>query len=404
MSPTAPLQVLTVSELNRQAKRLLEGRFTPVWIEGEISDFVHHTSGHMYFTLKDDSSQIAVVMFAGVNSALPFRPANGQQVLARGNVTLYAPRGQYQLVAENLYPAGAGELWLQLEALKERLRAEGLFDPDRKQPLPTFARRIGVITSPTGAAVQDIINVVGRRAPHTSLVIRPTLVQGDRAQADLVAALEDFGAWGQVDVVIIARGGGSLEDLWPFNGEELVRAVVACPLPTVSAVGHETDTTLCDLAADVRAPTPSAAAELVAVDRAGYLQYLDERLVALEGVMERKFRNLHRELELARERYAFRLPLVQIDRQRERLSRQAVQLGHLAQQFLSHQRELLSGPAARLAALDPRQVLDRGFALVTDQATGQVVTRQHQLRQRQGLDLQFADGGAAVEVTALKKD
>ncbi|MCH8836569.1 MAG: exodeoxyribonuclease VII large subunit [Candidatus Marinimicrobia bacterium] len=179
MSSTSSLQVLTVSELNRQAKRLLEGQLSLVWIEGEISDFTHHSSGHMYFALKDDRSQISVVMFAGTNAALPFRPANGQKVLARGNVTLYEPRGQYQLVAQNMYPAGAGELWLQFEALKEQLRGEGLFDAERKRPLPGFPRRIGVITSPTGAAVQDIINVVARRAPQVTLVVRPTLKSGE---------------------------------------------------------------------------------------------------------------------------------------------------------------------------------------------------------------------------------
>ena len=404
MSSTSSLQVLTVSELNRQAKRLLEGQLSLVWIEGEISDFTHHSSGHMYFALKDDRSQISVVMFAGTNAALPFRPANGQKVLARGSVTLYEPRGQYQLVAQNMYPAGAGELWLQFEALKEQLRGEGLFDAERKRPLPGFPRRIGVITSPTGAAVHDIINVVARRAPQVTLVVRPTLVQGEGAPADLVAALQEFEEWGAVELVIIARGGGSLEDLWAFNTEELVRAVAECTLPIVSAVGHETDITLCDLVADVRAPTPSAAAELVAVEREGYLQYLDERLLTLDAALERVLRDLRRQLEQVRQRHVFQQPLVNISLQRERLSGQLSRWGLLVRHTFGNHQELLRVPEARLAALDPRRVLERGYALVTDGATGQLVTRREQLRLKQPLGVTFADGSARVKVTELPEE
>ncbi len=404
MSSISSLQVLTVSELNRQAKRLLEGQLSLVWIEGEISDFTHHSSGHMYFALKDDRSQISVVMFAGTNAALPFRPANGQKVLARGNVTLYEPRGQYQLVAQNMYPAGAGELWLQFEALKEQLRGEGLFDAERKRPLPSFPRRIGVITSPSGAAVQDIINVVARRAPQVTLVVRPTLVQGEGAPADLVAALQEFEEWGAVELVIIARGGGSLEDLWAFNTEVLVRAVAKCTLPIVSAVGHETDITLCDLVADVRAPTPSAAAELVAVEREGYLQYLDERLLTLEAALGRVLRDLRRQLEQVRQRQVFRQPLVNISLQRERLSGQLARLGLLIRHTFGNHQELLRVPEARLAALDPRRVLERGYALVTDGATGQLVTRREQLSLKQHLGVTFADGSARVRVTELPEE
>ncbi len=404
MSSTTSLQVLTVSELNRQAKLLLEGQLSLVWIEGEISDFRHHSSGHMYFALKDDRSQISVVMFAGTNAALPFKPANGQKVLARGHVTLYEPRGQYQLVAQNLYPAGAGELWLQFEALKEQLRVEGLFDAQRKRPLPGFPRRIGVITSPSGAAVQDIINVVARRAPHVTLVVRPTLVQGEDAPADLVAALKEFEDWGAVELVIVARGGGSLEDLWAFNTEVVVRAVADCALPVVSAVGHETDTTLCDLVADVRAPTPSVAAELVAVEREGYLQYLDERLATLEAALGRVLLDLRRQLDQVRQHHILRQPLVNISLQRTRLAGQLARLGLLVRHTFGNHQELLRVPEARLAALDPRRVLERGYALVTDGATGQVVTRREQLRLKQPLGVTFADGSARVKVTELLEE
>ncbi len=404
MSTSTSLQVLTVSELNRQAKQLLERQLSLVWIEGEISDFTHHSSGHMYFALKDDRSQISVVMFAGANAALPFKPANGQKVLARGNVTLYEPRGQYQLVAQNLYPAGAGELWLQFEALKEQLRAEGLFDAQRKRPLPGFPRRIGVITSPSGAAVQDIINVLARRSPQVTLVVRPTLVQGEGAPADLVAALKEFDDWGAVELLIVARGGGSLEDLWAFNTEALVRAVADCTLPVVSAVGHETDITLCDLAADVRAPTPSAAAELVAVVREDYLQYLDERLVTMEAALGRLLRDLRRQLDQVLQRHVFRQPLVNISLQRERLNGQVARLELLVRHTFGNHQELLRVPEARLAALDPRRVLERGYALVTDGASGQLVTRREQLRLKQSLGVTFTDGSARVKVTELPEE
>lgn len=401
VSPAGPLEVFTVSELNRQARRLLESRFTPVWLEGEISNFKHHTSGHMYFALKDDRAQVAAVMFAAANRALGFSPLDGQKVLARGNITLYEARGQFQLVVQNLYPSGAGELWLAFEALKGKLQAEGLFDRDRKKPLPAFPRRIGVITSPTGAAVQDIINIITRRAPHMTLVVRPTLMQGEGAKEDIAAAVRAFDAYGHVDLVILARGGGSLEDLWPFNEEEVARAVAACRIPTLSAVGHETDLTICDLVADVRAPTPSAAAELAAGEREGYLQILDERSEAMERIILRRLGQWRQQLVGLQSRYAFRQPAVHIGRQKEQLYRQAIRLQRDMRQLVGRKTQSLRVEAARLSALSPESVLQRGFALVTDVETGQSVARRGQLQLGQALNLQFKDGSAGAEVTHL---
>ena len=402
MSPAGPLEVLSVSRLNRQAKQLLESHFAPVWVEGEISNFRHHTSGHMYFVLKDDRAELAAVMFASLNVSLPFTPASGQHVLARGNLTLYEARGQYQLVVQNLYPAGAGELWLAFEALKGRLQAEGLFDPARKKPLPAFPRRIGVVTSPVGAAVRDIIQVVGRRAPHVTLVVRPTRVQGAGAAEDIAAALEEFGAYGRVDLVIIARGGGSLEDLWAFNEEVVARAVAACPLPTLSAVGHETDTTICDLVADARAPTPSAAAELAAVDREAYLQYLDERISAVERIMRRRLRESRRQLTQVRQHYAFRRPLLVISRRKEQIQQLSGGLRLGMRNLAERKSQALGVAAAGLHALNPRGVLRRGYTIVTDDRTGRVVTRRGQLRLSQALTLHLKDGAAGVAVTRLE--
>ncbi len=403
MSPAGPLEIFTVSQLNRQARRLLESHFTPVWVEAEISNFKHHTSGHMYFVLKDDRAEMAAVMFASQNVSLTFTPASGQQVLARGNLTLYEARGQYQLAVQNLYPAGAGELWLAFEALKGKLQAEGLFDPARKRPLPVFPRRIGVITSPTGAAVRDIIQVLGRRAPHVTLVVRPTLVQGEDAAEDIVTALAEFAAYGRVDLVILARGGGSLEDLWPFNEEVVARAVAACPLPTLSAVGHETDITICDLVADLRAATPSAAAELAVEDRQGYLQLLDERVAAVERLLQRRLHDARRQLVELQQRYAFRRPLALIESWKEQLRQLAGGLRIGMSHLIEHKTQSLEVAAAGLQALNPRGVLERGYTITTDDQTGQIVVSRSQLALRQALTLHFKDGAAGVEVNRLEE-
>lgn len=403
MPPAGPLEILSVSQLNRQAKQLLESRFAPVWVEGEISNFKHHTSGHMYFVLKDDRAETAAVMFASHNVSLTFVPASGQKVLARGNLTLYEARGQYQLVVQNLYPAGAGELWLAFEALKGKLQAEGLFDPARKKSLPAFPRRIGVVTSPTGAAIRDIMQVIGRRAPHVTLVVRPTLVQGEGAAEDIAAALEEFAAYGRVDLVILARGGGSLEDLWPFNEEEVARAVAACPLPTLSAVGHETDMTICDLVADLRAPTPSAAAELAVEDREGYLQFLDERVAAVERLLLRRLEDARRQLVQIQQRYAFRQPLVLIERRKEQFQQAAGSLRLGVSRLVERKSQALEVAAAGLHALSPRGVLERGYTIVTADQTGQVVTSRSQLELRQALTLHLKDGTAGAEVTRLEE-
>lgn len=400
---TGPLEILTVAQLNRQAKQLLESHFAPIWVEGEISNFKHHHSGHMYFVLKDEQAELAAVMFVSSNVALNFSPADGQRVLARGNLTLYETRGQYQIVVQNLYPAGAGELWLAYEELKAKLQAEGLFEPSRKKPLPVFPRRIGIITSATGAAVRDIIEVIGRRAPHATLVIRPTVVQGEGAAGDIVAALQDFAAYGRVDLVILSRGGGSLEDLWPFNDERVARAVANCPLPTVSAVGHETDITICDMVADVRAPTPSATAELVIGDRDTYVQYLDDRIAILEKLLLRYLENAQQQLRHIQQRYAFRQPLVLIEREKERVDQLLIQLNKGTLHILERKAQTLAVQNSGLSALDPHAVIERGYSIVTDPTTGRVVSSLAQLVLGQALMIRLKDGSAGVEVTKLEK-
>jgi len=252
--------VYTVSRLTREIKDRLEGSFPSVRVEGEISNFRVPSSGHFYFTLKDDASQIRVVMFRSRNQSLPFAPEDGMQVRVRAGLTVYPPRGEYQLIAEWMERCGHGNLQLAFEALKQKLAAEGLFDLDRKRPLPFLPSQIGVVTSPTGAAIQDILKVLWRRYPNLSVRLCPVRVQGDQAARGIAEALRLLNDEGAAEVIIVGRGGGSLEDLWAFNEEVVARAVVASRIPVVSAVGHETDFTICDFVADLRAPTPSAAA------------------------------------------------------------------------------------------------------------------------------------------------
>ncbi len=262
-SDSSETTVLSVEQLNRQIRQLIEGELGLVWVQGEISNFKAHTSGHFYFSLKDAKSQVSAVMFRGHNSRLKFKPTDGLEVIVRGRVSVYEPRGSYQIVAEMMEPVGAGALQKAYEQLKAKLKSEGLFEASRKRPLPAIPRHIAIVTSPTGAAIRDMLNVLSRRNRGVPVTLVPTLVQGEGAAPQIVEALQKAAKLPNVDVIIIGRGGGSIEDLWAFNDEKLARAIAACPVPVISAVGHEIDFTIADFVADLRAPTPSAAAELV---------------------------------------------------------------------------------------------------------------------------------------------
>lgn len=286
MSSPPTALIFTVSRLNQTVRELLEGEMGQVWLTGEISNFSQPASGHWYFTLKDDRAQVRCAMFRNSNRRVTFAPRNGQQVLVRAALTLYEPRGEYQLVTESMQPAGDGQLQQQFEQLKQRLSAEGLFDSGHKQPLPSPARRVGVITSASGAALHDILNILRRRDPSLPVVIYPTQVQGQDAPAQIVRAIEAANRRGECDVLIVGRGGGSLEDLWSFNDERVARAIFASRLPVVSAVGHETDVTIADFVADLRAPTPSAAAELVSRNQLELARQLQSQQQRLEMAMD----------------------------------------------------------------------------------------------------------------------
>jgi exodeoxyribonuclease VII large subunit len=313
--PSASPEIWTISQLTRRVKGLLEDQIGAVWISGEISNWKLAASGHAYFTLKDAGSQIDAVMFKGSFSKLKFPPANGLEVIAHGRVTVYESRGNYQIVLDDMQPKGLGALQLAFERLKKKLEAEGLFDPAHKKPLPLLPRRIGIVTSPTGAAIRDMLNVLNRRFANVHVILCPTRVQGDGSAQEIVAAIRALDRWG-VDVMIVGRGGGSLEDLWAFNEEPVVRAVFEARTPVISAVGHEIDFTLCDFAADLRAPTPSAAAELVIQEQEALAQRIALLRKRLAKALTQRVERARHRLGLAQGSYYFKRP-AELVRQRQ---------------------------------------------------------------------------------------
>lgn len=421
--PKPPAQVLSVSELTHRVKDLLEERFPSVWVEGEVSNLRSPSSGHVYFTLKDANAQLAVVLFRGVAAKVGFKLGDGLQVIAFGDLGVYEKSGQYQLVARQLLPKGLGALQLAFEELKQRLAKEGLFDSARKRPIPALPQRIGLITSPTGAAVRDFLNVIGRRFPNVHIVINPVRVQGDGAAQEIAAAIDEFNALHAshaltLDVLVVTRGGGSLEDLWAFNEEVVARALARSQIPTISAVGHEIDFTISDFVADLRAPTPSAAAELV-------VKAKDEFARQLEQYQSRLQRDLRLRLAEVRQRfsdlaasYVFRRPTEiirqyqqQVDDYGHRLTRAAgavldaqrarvgaagdkfkllsprTRLANWRQTLGSHDRRLqgawtqhqqaarhqLGQVGAKLELLSPNATLQRGYSITLIPETGRIV-------------------------------
>ncbi len=296
-------QVFTVEQINNQLRSLIEGNIGTVWIQAEISNFKPHTSGHFYFSLKDSKSQISAMMFRGFNSKLKFKPYDGLEVIVRGKITVYEPRGTYSIACETMEPVGAGALQKQFEQLKEKLKHEGLFSPDRKKEIPHYPKKIAIVTSPTGAAIQDILNILNRRAKNIEVIVVPAVVQGAAAATSLIAAFESAERLNP-DVIIIGRGGGSIEDMWCFNDEMLARKIANSKVPVISAVGHEIDFTICDFVADLRAPTPSAAAELVAKSSAEVIQRLLQLHKLLFNALQKIVHNKKQKLEMAAHRLA----------------------------------------------------------------------------------------------------
>jgi exodeoxyribonuclease VII large subunit len=354
------LPLYTVSEISGAVRRTLEAGYGRVRVRGEISNWRPASSGHCYFVLKDDRAQLRAVLFRGDAFGLRFAPADGLLVEAQGEITVYEARGDLQLIVRRMAPSGAGALLQALEALKQRLAAEGLFDPAGKRPLPAYPRVIGVVTSPTGAAVRDILKVLGRRWPVAEVVFHPVPVQGPGAALEIARALERMSRWGGADVILVGRGGGSLEDLWAFNEEPVVRAIAACRTPVISAVGHETDLTLSDLAADVRAPTPSAAAEMAVPDA----REVSRRFAALEGALTRRVQEATAGRRVALERiiraYGFRRPERFLERSAERLDEEARGLEEAFSERLEMEGGRVDDLARRLAGRHPGRAMELG--------------------------------------------
>ena len=384
--------ILSVSELTFQIKELMEGSFPSVWIEGEMSNFIHHRSGHMYFTLKDDRSELRSVMFRGNNRFLRFKPESGLKVVVQGKISVYEQRGQYQLIVQQMEPAGIGTLYLAYEALKKQLSAEGLFDMEWKQEIPPFPKTVGIVTSGSGAAIQDIIKVLSRRAPHVQLILRPTLVQGADAAAEIVQAIGEFQSFQNVDVLIVGRGGGSLEDLWPFNEEKVARAIHACTIPIISAVGHETDISISDLVADVRAPTPSVAAELVSPSRENLIGNLDQIFFDLNRALGKQLQQKWQSLDHLTDRAVFQQPGRKVADRRVRLETAIHQLVQSAQYRVNVSRSHLQGVQEILTVLNPQNVLERGYSIAMTVPEREIIRSAHALNRGDPFQVQTARG------------
>jgi exodeoxyribonuclease VII large subunit len=435
-------QVITVSALNQAVARLLERSFPLTWIAGEISNFTRASSGHWYFTLKDDGAQVRAVMFRGRSQYAGFTPRDGDKVEVRALVTLYGPRGDYQINVEAIRRAGVGQLFEAFMRLKERLTAAGWFDEDRKRPLPMFARTIGIVTSPQAAALRDVLTALRRRAPHVNIVLYPTLVQGQGAAERIAEQIDTASQRAECDVLIVCRGGGSIEDLWSFNEEAVAWAIVNCSMPVISGVGHETDFTIADFAADLRAATPTAAAELAATPRGDWLASLRADATDLRRAMRRGVNDAAQTLDNISRRLLS--PSAQIRQQRLKLlalstammhanraplnlSRHTLEKlsGRLAARRpdlraarselaalqhrsavcisgrLRQKREALNAMAAQLEMLNPQRTLERGYAIVTGRE-GAILRSPAQLKPRDSVTIRLAEGSAQVELGGVQ--
>lgn len=434
-------QVLTVEGLNRQVRQLVEGNLGLVWVQGEISNFKAHTSGHHYFSLKDSKSQISAVMFRGFNSRLKFKIEDGLEVIVRGRISVYEPRGSYQIVCETMEPVGAGALQKAFEQLKLKLKSEGLFESQRKRPLPSLPRHIAIVTSPTGAAIRDILNILARRNRGVPVTLVPTLVQGEGAAQQIIEALQKAIRLPEVDVIIVGRGGGSIEDLWAFNDEALARAIASCPVPVISAVGHEIDFTIADFVADLRAPTPSAAAELVVKNVIDLTVKIENLIKLLKVSMQRVLQNDHRRLQLTQSRLVdprrtlqdFRIknddlinrlqlaimnrlsrqklevralqesltpPEVLIQGKRKKVDMAQLKMENLIKNQLISSKNRFQKLTAILDSLSPLKVVERGYSLVTYE--GELIKKSEQLKVNDHIKIQLMKGQVTAKVTEIQ--
>ena len=395
-------KTVSVTELNGIIKSLLEGEpfLSDVFVRGEISNFKAHSSGHFYFSLKDEGGILKSVMFRSSAVNLPFLPENGMKVVAHGRISSYVRDGQYQLYADSMEPDGIGSLYVAFEQLKSKLSKEGLFDENRKKAIPKIPRRVGVITSPTGAAVRDIINVTGRRFPYAEIVIYPSLVQGPDAALSLCNGVQYFNEKNNVDTIIIGRGGGSIEDLWAFNDEMLARTISASDIPIISAVGHETDFTICDFVSDMRAPTPSAAAEIAVPDMQELKRKINNIISRESSVLSLKIDSYRKRLSLIKNSRVLLSPMNMIDDKNLSVLELSKKLDNLIDLSISEKRHKLSAAVGQLNALNPMSIVSRGYSAIFDD-TGSVVKSIKDVNVGETVDLKVSDGTIKANVISV---
>lgn len=396
-------KVYSVGQVNTYIRNMFTQDFVlnRVSVRGEISNLKYHTSGHIYFTLKDASAAIACVMFAGARGGLAFRMSNGQQVIVDGAVNVYERDGKYQLYATKIRQDGAGELYEKFLELKEELEEMGMFAPEYKQPIPKFVRRIGVVTAPTGAAIRDIVNIATRRNPGIRIILYPAKVQGEGAAESVAAGLAALDALG-VDVIIVGRGGGSIEDLWAFNEETVARAIFSCHTPVISAVGHETDTTIADFVADLRAPTPSAAAELAVADVTAWLQALDEDALQLQRIMQRMIKDARSRLRECELRMRYAKPQQRLMQQKQRLDEYEERLRRAMQSLLEQTRHQLALSEERLRRFSPYEKLESGYGCILTE-DGRRIRSVSQVAPGEVVQIYLADGRMTARIQEVKE-
>ena len=395
--------ILSVSQIANQVKYSLERNFPNVWVKGEVASCKPYPSGHIYLTLKDESAELSAVIFDQYAQQITHFPTSGMEVLVMGDLSLYAPRGQFQMKIKNLYLSGEGELWLAFESLKKKLEAEGLFDTSLKKPLPRYPKKIGIITSSEGAALRDIIQVLKRRAPHVRCCIYPIPVQGSGAAKKIAEAIKNMNHYGQVDLLILGRGGGSFQDLWSFNEEIVVRSIYSSKIPIISAVGHETDTTLSDYAADYRAPTPSAAAEVAAVSREEILELLDHLQDSFIQIINQAVKNYSEQVNTFQKRHGFFKPHMILENWKEKLAEQSHMLKQNINNQIQNKMNQMITITSKLELLNPQSQLQRGYALAMDRNL-KVIYSPDQVGIDDIFHLQIAKGKLTGKVLDKRKE
>lgn len=396
--------VYSVKQVNAYIKNMFTQDFmlNRIYVKGEVSNCKYHTSGHIYFSLKDESGSIACIMFAGQRQGLTFRMQDGQQVIALGSVTTYERDGKYQLYAKEIVLDGAGQLYEKFEALKKELSEMGMFAPEYKKPIPRFAKRIGIVTAPTGAAIRDIINVSARRNPYVQLLMYPALVQGDGAAASIVKGIEMLDRQG-VDIIIVGRGGGSMEDLWAFNEEPVARAIFHCHTPIISAVGHETDTTIADYVADMRAPTPSAAAELAVFEYQAFAAYLEEKRLKLKRTLSQKLQMERMKTEKYRLKLTYLHPRNKLREKQQRSVEIEQKLRNLMERRVTIAKQKLAIQIERMKGASPLAKLNKGFSYVASES-GSVVKSIEHVKKDDRLAIYMTDGIVHAKVEDTTKE